>query len=121
MGVTVEGKYVDSPRNPYLIKIQDESTTCPLTALNLDLKHTDVLILSQFLRNDGCMLPRRVTGLSTYWQRRVTLLVAMAQKAGLMPNLIPNNSKKDPRKRFGSKKYNRYFDETTLDVWEELD
>ncbi|CAL4113614.1 unnamed protein product [Meganyctiphanes norvegica] len=118
---TVEGNYVTSARSQYLINIQDENTTCPLTALNLDIKHTDVLILSQFLRDDGCMLPRRVTGLSLYWQRRVAYLVAMAQKSGLMPNLTPSNSKKDPRKRFGSRKYNRYFDEKTLDAWEELD
>merc|ERR1712179_114632 len=117
--VTVEGNYIDSPRNPYLIKLPDDNTTCPLTALNLDLKHTDVLILSQFLRDDGCMLPARVTGLSKYWQKRVTYLVAMSQKAGLMPNLAPSNSHKNPRRRYGSKKYNRYFDEKTLDVWEE--
>lgn len=49
----------------------------------LDLKHTDVLILSQFVRSDGCMLPRRITGLCKSQQKRVSTLVTMAQKAGI--------------------------------------
>ncbi|XP_045616492.2 large ribosomal subunit protein mL66 [Procambarus clarkii] len=113
----IKGAYIESPRTPLLIKTgHDENHTCCLCALNLDLKHTDVLILSQFMRADGGMLHRRITGLCGKQQKRVRLLVAMAQRAGLMPNLTPWYSKKDPKKRFGSKKYNRYFDETTLDV-----
>lgn len=42
----------------------------------------DVLILSQFVRSDGCMLPRRITGLCNVQQKRITTMVAMAQKAG---------------------------------------
>ena len=42
----------------------------------------DVLILSQFLRSDGCMLPRAITGLCKRQQKIVVDLVAMAQKAG---------------------------------------
>lgn len=43
-------------------------------------------------------------------------LVTMAQKAGLMPNLTPAASKKDPKKRRQWKKFNKYFDETTIKV-----
>ncbi|KAG7167857.1 28S ribosomal protein S18a, mitochondrial-like [Homarus americanus] len=113
--VIVEGVYRESPRTPLVIKTGEDCQACSLCALNLNLKHTDVLILSQFMRDDGCMLPRRVTGLCGPQQRRVTLLVAMSQKAGLMPNLNPSYSNKDPKKRHNSKKYNRYFDESTLD------
>lgn len=35
---------------------------------------------------------------------------------GLMPNLTPANSKKDPKKRYGWKKYNKYFDESTIKI-----
>jgi small subunit ribosomal protein S18 len=42
----------------------------------------DVLILSQFVRSDGCMLPRRITGLCRLQQKRVSNMVSMAQKAG---------------------------------------
>ncbi|XP_071535247.1 large ribosomal subunit protein mL66 [Panulirus ornatus] len=115
--IVVEGVYKESPRAPLLVKTgYEDSSVCPLCALNLNLKHTDVLILSQFLRKDGCLLPSRVTGLCAKQQRRVSLLVAMSQKAGLMPNLAPAWSKKDPKKRYRSKKYNRYFDESTLEV-----
>ncbi|KAL1140168.1 hypothetical protein AAG570_000100, partial [Ranatra chinensis] len=110
--LTVEGRIVPSPRQPFLIK--STSDACPVCATNLDIKHTDVLILSQFVRNDGCMLPRRITGLCRLQQRRISSLVAMAQKAGLMSNLTPANSKKDPTKRKTWKKYNTYFDESTI-------
>lgn len=33
-----------------------------------------------------------------------------------MPNLNPASSKKDPKTRFGWKKYNKYFDESTIKV-----
>jgi len=37
---------------------------------------------------------------------------------GLMCNLAPENSKKDPTKRKLWKKYNTYFDESTIKVYE---
>lgn len=104
-----------SPREPYLLH-NSHPSKCPVCASNLDIKHTDVLILSQFLRSDGCMLPRRITGLCKEQQKRITCLVAMAQKAGLMSNITPATSKKDPKKRRDWKKYNKYFDETTIKV-----
>lgn len=113
---TISAEFVESPLAPRLMKTGEEKNhVCPLCALKLDVKHTDVLILSQFVRPDGCMLPRRITGLCSKQQLRVKYLVAMSQKAGLMPNLAPSWSKKDPKKRYGSKKFNRYFDESTLD------
>lgn len=41
-------------------------------------------------------------------------MVTMAQKAGLMINLTPEYSHKDPKKRHGMKKFNQYFDEETI-------
>ncbi|XP_014262338.1 39S ribosomal protein S18a, mitochondrial [Cimex lectularius] len=99
---------------PVLKSALESKTTCPICSTNLDVKHTDVLILSQFVRSDGCMLPRRVTGLCKTQQKRISYMVAMAQKAGLMSNLTPANSKKDPKKRKDYKKFNTYFDESTI-------
>lgn len=79
--IIISAEYVQSPREPYLVGNQHPSH-CALCSSGLDLKHTDVLILSQFLRSDGCMLPRRITGLCKPQQKRVSTLVAMAQKAG---------------------------------------
>jgi len=110
----IEGVYKESPRLQNLLEEAKKENFCPECTLGLDIKHTDVLILSQYVRGDGCMLPRRVTGLCKRQQRKIGTLVTMAQKAGLMPNLAPASSKKDPKKRFGWKKFNKYYDESTI-------
>ncbi|XP_019770952.1 28S ribosomal protein S18a, mitochondrial [Dendroctonus ponderosae] len=110
--LVIYGEIQPSPREPYLLKNEDHC--CPICASGLDVKHTDVLILSQFVRSDGCMLPKRITGLCKSQQKRMGSLVTMAQKAGLMPNLTPAWSKKDPKRRYRWKKFNTYFDESTI-------
>uniref|UniRef100_A0A0A9Y4V7 Large ribosomal subunit protein mL66 n=1 Tax=Lygus hesperus TaxID=30085 RepID=A0A0A9Y4V7_LYGHE len=109
----IEGKFKPEPWEAFKLKNATQSA-CSLCATNLDVKHTDVLILSQFVRSDGCMLPRRITGLCKTQQKKVSKMVAMAQKAGLMSNLTPENSKKDPKKRRQWRKFNTYFDENTI-------
>lgn len=79
--IVVSAEIIPSPREPYLVK-NENPATCPLCSAGLHLKHTDVLILSQFLRSDGCILPRRVTGLCRKQQKYVSSLIIMAQKAG---------------------------------------
>ncbi|KAF7990672.1 hypothetical protein HCN44_000477 [Aphidius gifuensis] len=88
--------------------------SCLLCSTGVDVKHTDVLILSQFLKSNGGVLPRRITGLCKVQQKRVGIMITMAQKAGLMPNIAPKNSNKDPKKRRGVKKNNVYYDEDTI-------
>ncbi|KAJ8674302.1 hypothetical protein QAD02_005564 [Eretmocerus hayati] len=110
--ITVEGILLPDETKNYLKP--SEEGACSLCSAGVDVKHTDVLILQQFLRRDGCMLPRRITGLCKVQQKRVGIMVAMAQKAGLMPNLAPKNSKKDPKRRPMWKRYNTYFDENTI-------
>ncbi|XP_068155700.1 small ribosomal subunit protein bS18 [Drosophila tropicalis] len=109
-----EGVNVESDRSSKMLKAACDTTFCPECTLGLDIKHTDVLILSQYVRSDGCMLPRRITGLCHRQQKKMGTLVTMAQKAGLMPNLGPSWSKKDPKKRFGWRKFNKYFLESTI-------
>lgn len=76
----IHGEIVPSGREPYVLK--NNSKACPICALGIDIKHTDVLILSQFVRSDGCMFPRRVTGLCRSQQKRMSSLITMAHKAG---------------------------------------
>lgn len=119
--LTVKANYVPSANEPFLVKelveCQKNGTRfCPECSLGLNIKHTDVLILSQYVREDGCMLPRRVTGLCKKQQRRIGTMVTMAQKAGLMINKTPSYCKKDPKKRFGMKKFNQYYFEDTIKV-----
>ncbi|KAL4716734.1 hypothetical protein ACJJTC_004853 [Scirpophaga incertulas] len=121
----VEAVTVPSPRTELLVRAEKLSETatnieysdkksCYMCALGLDVKHTDVLILSQFVRSDGCMLPRRITGLCRRQQKKIGKMVSMAQKAGLMINLTPTNCNKDPKRRRDYKKFNTYFDEKTI-------
>lgn len=94
--------------------LKPKNGACPICSSGLDIKHTDVLILSQFVRSDGYILPRRITGLCKIQQKRISSLIIMAQKAGLMPNLNPPGSHCDPSRRKKWKKFNTYYDETTI-------
>ncbi|XP_053314552.1 39S ribosomal protein S18a, mitochondrial [Spea bombifrons] len=66
---------------------------CPICRWNLKHKYsyTDVLLLSQFIRSDGGMLPRRITGLCNEEHRKVEASVQMAHRAGLLPNHRPQH------------------------------
>jgi len=115
---TVEGIIVESDRKGKVLEVaEEEKGFCPLCPhrLNATLKYTDVLILSQFLRADGCALPRSVTGLCQKAQHNLQRLVNQAQRAGLMPELRPDHWKGVPRTQIKSKykwkQYNTYFDD----------
>ena len=110
--LVIEGVIKKDKNEDRLLKLKNGA--CPICSANLDIKHTDVLILSQFLRSDGCILPRRVTGLCETQQDRISVLVVMAQKAGLMPTMAPANSRCDPSRRKKWKRFNTYYDETTI-------
>lgn len=117
--LVIKASYVPSANEPFLVKEYTEcqkngTRFCPECSLGLEIKHTDVLILSQYVRDDGCMLPKRITGLCNRQQKRIGTLVTMAQKSGLMINKTPSYCKKDPKKRFGFKKFNKYYFEDTI-------
>ncbi|XP_006034766.1 39S ribosomal protein S18a, mitochondrial [Alligator sinensis] len=84
----IEGKIIEhteasAPPNP--------SGQCPICRWNLKYKYNyeDVLLLSQFIRSDGGMLPRRITGLCPEEHKKIVVCVKMAQRAGLLPNHKP--------------------------------
>ena len=52
------------------------------------LTYKDVKILSGFLSNQGKSLPRRITGLSSKEQKKVTKLIKTARIAALLPFVI---------------------------------
>lgn len=81
----IKAELKSSPRENQLMKEvkSSESKFCPKCTLGLDIKHTDVLILKQYIREDGAMLPRRITGLCATQQRYIGTLVLMARRAGL--------------------------------------
>ncbi|XP_016068227.1 PREDICTED: 28S ribosomal protein S18a, mitochondrial isoform X2 [Miniopterus natalensis] len=85
----IEGRITDTPQespNP-----PNPSGQCPICRWNLKHKYgyEDVLLLSQFIRPHGGMLPRRITGLCQEEHRKIEECVKMAHRAGLLPNHRP--------------------------------
>lgn len=105
--ITVEGHIINVPEGP---QPPNPSAKCPIYRWNLQNKYnyTDVLLLSQFIRSDGGMLPRRITGLCQEEHRKICACVAMAQRAGLLPDHKPKlpegHVKKEPKPQL-----NRYL------------
>ena len=58
-------------------------------AINFDvLTYKDIKILTNYLSEQGKILPRRVTGLTSKQQKKVTKLVKTARIAALLPFVI---------------------------------
>ncbi|XP_029903574.1 large ribosomal subunit protein mL66 [Myripristis murdjan] len=85
---TIEGQTKDIRAGP---EPPNPTAKCPIYRWNLQHKYdyTDVLLLSQFIRSDGGMLPRRITGLCPEEHRKIAICVQMAHRAGLLPDHKP--------------------------------
>ena len=60
--------------------------------INFDeLNYKDTNILLKFLSEQGKILPRRVTGLSSKQQKKVTKLIKMARISALLPFVVGKN------------------------------
>ncbi|XP_075900784.1 large ribosomal subunit protein mL66 [Nelusetta ayraudi] len=111
--ITIEGKTVEVPPGP---QPPNPSAKCPIYRWNLQHKYnyTDVLLLSQFIRSDGGMLPRRVTGLCPEEHHKIAACVQMAHRAGLLPDHKPKlpegHVPKNPRPQL-----NRYLTRWSVD------
>ncbi|CAL8316676.1 unnamed protein product [Merluccius merluccius] len=110
---TIEGRILDIPAAP---EPPNPSAACPIYRWNLQNKYdyTDVLLLSQFIRSDGGMLPKRITGLCPEEHRKVQICVKMAHRAGLLPDHKPklpaDHVPRKPRPQL-----NRYLTRWSLD------
>ncbi|KAL0622390.1 39S ribosomal protein S18a, mitochondrial [Plecturocebus cupreus] len=78
--ITATPKETPNPPNP--------SGQCPICRWNLKHKYNydDVLLLSQFIRPHGGMLPRKITGLCQEEHRKIEECVKMAHRAGRRPS-----------------------------------
>jgi len=59
---------------------------CPFTTAgftHIDYKDTETL--SKFITERGKILPRRITGVSAYFQRRLAKAIRLARYAALLP------------------------------------
>ncbi|GAB1609811.1 28S ribosomal protein S18a, mitochondrial-like [Argonauta hians] len=94
---TIEGHYHPSPRKNIIPeKFFSKPTACPLCRLNLKVKYTDLLIVSQFVDVNGKLLPQHVTNLCNRQHKHMTLLVNLATRAGLFSSLAPLGSDGKP-------------------------
>jgi ribosomal protein S18 len=89
---------------------------CELEKKEISVQYNDVLVLRQFLTDDGNVLSRKITNLCKKQHRKVKVLAKQAQQAGLIMNLQPNllNGSKpsiDPQSRSEHLKWNTYFDD----------
>ncbi|KAL5105069.1 39S ribosomal protein S18a mitochondrial [Taenia crassiceps] len=110
--VTYEGVLCKSERLGHLFDMTglgDPRITDPIIRLGLKLRHTDVLILTQFLRPDGTILPREVSGLTKGSQLHIEMLIERAQNAGLLPISIDASGKHMYKER-GPHVKNVYYD-----------
>ena len=59
-----------------------------LNAENDSLNYKDVSVLSNFISEQGKILPRRITGLKSKQQKKITKLIKQARIAALLPFVI---------------------------------
>jgi len=59
-----------------------------LSAENDSLNYKDVSVLSNFVSEQGKILPRRTTGLKSKQQKKITKLIKQARIAALLPFVI---------------------------------
>ena len=60
-----------------------------LSSENIEtLNYKDTKILSSFISDQGKILPRRLTGLNSKQQKRITKLIKRARIAALLPFVI---------------------------------
>jgi len=59
---------------------------CPFTAAGLkDVDYKDIETLQKFITERGKILPRRITGVSAFHQRRLQLAIKRARMMALLP------------------------------------
>lgn len=127
--ITIEGKYID-PKETFGTGVLDLTgqcyqdtdeavrpcAFCELEKRDIKVQYTDVLVLRQFLTENGQILPRKVSGLCKKQQKKLIVLTKQAKHAGLILNLQPTlldgtKPSADHSKRFKYLKWNTYFDD----------
>ncbi|KAJ1529632.1 hypothetical protein ONE63_006396 [Megalurothrips usitatus] len=108
----IEAVHVKSPREGHVVKSDNQHGACSLCALGLDVKHTDILIIKQFMDSEAKLYPRKITGLCRWQQRKMRYVIEMAIRAGLVNPLVA--SQPIPAYQRGWRKFNTYFDESEI-------
>lgn len=68
---------------------KNKKKSCFFSANNIEyIDHKDVGLLRRFLTDRGKILPRRITGVSAFYQRRLAKAVKRARTSGLLAAII---------------------------------
>ena len=122
--ISVEGVVSDIPKQKFIAPTYSKTNGCqtvsdvchPLCRFSFvkEIKHTDVLILIQFMDHEGKMISRKVTGLCKRQHQRMSKLIKMAAKAGLFPE--NKDVFKAEKQRLPATNFNAYWDDSSIDV-----
>lgn len=114
----IEGNYIqENDKNHLKFDTHGHDTVCSfckLEKMGIYVQHQDVLVLKQFLKEDGTLLPRKVTQLCYKQYKKLRVIVKHAKIAGLLMNLQPSllSSQKpntNPELRMDDLKWNRHY------------
>ncbi|CAD5221833.1 unnamed protein product [Bursaphelenchus xylophilus] len=95
---------VDAPEPSRKRSFNTDTHSCVLCSIPKKVTFSDVLILEQFMREDGTVLPNHLTGLCRKQQLLVERCVMQAHWSGLFPDrTLPDFD------RTGYKRFNRYW------------
>lgn len=73
-------------RRPTPFDRQRKRKSCPFTASGTEhIDYKDINTLSQFITERGKILPRRITGVSAYYQRLLSNAIKRARHMALLP------------------------------------
>lgn len=74
------------PYSPGNAMQQMKPRACPFTALGVkEIDYKDVETLKMFVTERGKILPRRITGVSAYHQRKLAAAIKRARYMALLP------------------------------------
>lgn len=116
----IEGKYIQEDDKNLLRYDSNNNNNvcsfCKLEKLGIYVQHQDVLVLRQFLKDDGTLLPRKVTNLCNKQYKKLRAIVKHAKNSGLLMNLQQSllngqKPKTNPELRMEDLKWNRYYDD----------
>lgn len=65
---------------------QKRKKRCPFTAMGMrDIDYKDIDTLNKFITERGKILPRRITGVSSFHQKRLASAIKRARHMALLP------------------------------------
>lgn len=75
-----------APAPPMAIDRTRKKKKCPFTAAGVkEIDYKDTETLKKFVTDRGKVLPRRITGVSAYHQRKLTNAIKRARYVALLP------------------------------------